>query len=538
MNYVCHQDGSLRNITLYFSAMHLSNILYAFLSIMILLHEEALCQWVLDKYKDYINPISDTLIEDVRVRFVTFITIFIVGGWLIREYREAVRLHFNSCILLLFSLAFISLAPFDYTCRCLQWELVSFLSFFLIVSIRNSLGKRKENIREVQANKGFLNDQPLQVGHADDIDTNINQYAGIVIDRLWNTDLSNTAFCLGITGSWGCGKSTFLNVLKHQLDMKHKDQYISMDFNAWGYPSKEALQSAFIDELRNHLSPYNLDIANDLNDYMQVVEENSDGALKMFLSLFKRRKGLMATKEAINDAIEAIQKPLFVWIDDVDRLDKGEILAVLKLIRNTANFKSLVFVMAYDKHYVCQTLGEMAHGYLQKVVNVELSLPMIDKSKYVDRFATKLKELTGINPTPIRVEQEVEKTLAKHLTTFRKVIVLTNEIAVNLQGYVVNNAVQGIYLRDFILLELLRFENNKLYSKLRDKTFDFLDYKPEADFSFVIKEDANIYGTETDIIDLLFRETSWHIEELLGFIMQITFTNISNSILRNILSLR
>lgn len=45
-----------------------------------------------------------------------------------------------------------------------------------------------------------------------------------------------------------------------------------------------------------------------------------------------------------------------VVIDDLDRLEGTELMAVLKLIRITANFKNLIFIVAYDKGFVANAL--------------------------------------------------------------------------------------------------------------------------------------------------------------------------------------
>lgn len=66
-------------------------------------------------------------------------------------------------------------------------------------------------------------------------------------------------------------------------------------------------------------------------------------------------------------------------IDDLDRLDADEILEVLKLIRNTANFPYLKFVVACDRKYVIEQLRSRAidEKYLEKIFMVDFQLPQV-----------------------------------------------------------------------------------------------------------------------------------------------------------------
>ena len=50
-------------------------------------------------------------------------------------------------------------------------------------------------------------------------------------------------------------------------------------------------------------------------------------------------------------------------------MESGEILEVLKLIRNNANFPHLKFIVAYDKEYVTNQIREITKkdGYLNKI---------------------------------------------------------------------------------------------------------------------------------------------------------------------------
>ncbi|WP_422653172.1 hypothetical protein IZU89_15130 [Cellulophaga lytica] len=58
----------------------------------------------------------------------------------------------------------------------------------------------------------------------------------------------------------------------------------------------------------------------------------------------------------INLTLKDLNKRFVVFVDDLDRLSNKEVLQVLKLVRNTANFKNFIFIVALDKDYILNEL--------------------------------------------------------------------------------------------------------------------------------------------------------------------------------------
>ena len=82
----------------------------------------------------------------------------------------------------------------------------------------------------------------------------------------------------------------------------------------------------------------------------------------------------------IQAALRELQKPIVVVIDDIDRLDTREIQDVFKLVRLTANFPNVIYVLAFDRRRVEEALGEEGipgRDYLEKIVQVGIDLPSV-----------------------------------------------------------------------------------------------------------------------------------------------------------------
>jgi len=60
------------------------------------------------------------------------------------------------------------------------------------------------------------------------------------------------------------------------------------------------------------------------------------------------KESLDEIKQRIESYITQTKKKIIILIDDIDRLQSKEILLVFKLVRITANFKKIIFILAFD----------------------------------------------------------------------------------------------------------------------------------------------------------------------------------------------
>ncbi len=88
-------------------------------------------------------------------------------------------------------------------------------------------------------------------------------------------------------------------------------------------------------------------------------------------------------KQRIGTALISSGKRVVVFIDDIDRLDRREIHAILKLIKLSASFSNTAYVLAFDDEVVAASLGERygagdpaaGRSFLEKIIQVPLHLP-------------------------------------------------------------------------------------------------------------------------------------------------------------------
>jgi len=80
------------------------------------------------------------------------------------------------------------------------------------------------------------------------------EYADLLAETIKGQSRENS-FVIAVTGSWGCGKTTLMNLTLDRLD---NDKFIKVVFKAWRYTKEDAIWRGFfisiIESLRKHLS--------------------------------------------------------------------------------------------------------------------------------------------------------------------------------------------------------------------------------------------------------------------------------------------
>lgn len=256
-----------------------------------------------------------------------------------------------------------------------KWLLIAACMVILFKDINNIFRTIKRykpfKYSSHDSSKGFT-------GLTDDekmIDNGWENYSNVLISRLENTDLSQENFAIGITGSWGTGKTTFLKTFKNSMD----NHFIIVDFEAWQSNSPAMLIKDFFHCLSSTLGASGSKL--DVSRYLKVLKDyDNSGTLNILHSLYpSENPSIILEKEKIEQQLALLNKPVVILIDDADRMERNELMELLRIIRVTANFKNIIFVVTYDKNYVIEMIEtkgiKRGSEYLRKIFPLEISLP-------------------------------------------------------------------------------------------------------------------------------------------------------------------
>ena len=196
---------------------------------------------------------------------------------------------------------------------------------------------------------------------------------------------------VGVLGPWGSGKTSFVNLARPELEQAG---VAVLDFNPWMFSGAEQLIDSFFIELSAQLKlrPELGVVGKDLEEYGELFSglvwipvvgpwvERGRTATKSFAKILQRRKeGVGARRAKVQKALEELKTPLVIIVDDIDRLSSSEIRDIFKLVRLTANFPNVIYVLCFDRIRVETALAEAGlsgRDYIEKILQVTTDIPL------------------------------------------------------------------------------------------------------------------------------------------------------------------
>jgi len=321
--------------------------------------------------------------------------------------------------------------------------------------------------------------------------------ATVIADYL-NNDLVSNSQVLAITGSWGSGKSSLMNLVEGRIRSTSGPRAICpivINFNPWYFNSVEDLIRAFFGAIGRELldstsEPNAAELAKStihhLANLSQVVLGIMSEAEVPLAGKGKRIAGLLSrwSKKSqqneptsvdqlrirISGLLERINKRVFVFIDDIDRLELGPLLQLLKLLRLTGSLTNITYIVAYDKTVVSTVIereyGLSGEDYMAKICQAEFPVPPVNEFRRRHAIAAIWHDITYKTDAPDQSERFWEiyqRGLSRLFATPRDI----NRWRLNLA--LVTPLIQGeVNSADFASLEALRIHRYPVYSKLRD----------------------------------------------------------------------
>lgn len=337
----------------------------------------------------------------------------------------------------------------------------------------------------------------------------------------------NECKVISIHSPWGTGKTTFIEMWKMYLskEVNLKDRYHTIYFNAWeNDDSKNPLVSILIElneipefksstvgkeliKIGNVLStkapkfflkallgflPLDTNIKKEINSFLGSIIE--DGmTLDTLKEVFKNQSKLEEASEKFSDFnIELIRKKvkkLFIqnlqkfqeetgkkilfFVDELDRCRPTFAIETLETIKHLFSVENYTFILAWDLEQLSYSIGTVygssmdTGGYLRRFVDLECSLPKVDKLRYIRHLIKEdayiynlLKPLLNAFDFSLR---DLEKII--------NVIKINNNFenfSSNIQ-YLNYNQAEYFFIIGCLLF-LLKYKNPVLYIKLKNKT--------------------------------------------------------------------
>ena len=258
-------------------------------------------------------------------------------------------------------------------------------------------------------------DMPLQPTSALERDKLSRKgFAGIAASALRKVP-SSAGLVVSIEGAWGSGKTSVLAMIEALLvEDREAATPVIVHFNPWLVGEKDALLRHFLSRIASaiKLNDHSKDgkkVAREIKAYAKVFDlvKLIPGA-EPWASMIKsvvvaagdatesiseyKTPDVEVYKQRVEIALRKFDRPIIVFIDDIDRLFPSEVFEMVRIIKAVGGLPHLGYVVAWDSGYVSSALDGLgvphAVSYLDKVVQVRMPLPslsLVARRKLIDK---------------------------------------------------------------------------------------------------------------------------------------------------------
>ena len=272
--------------------------------------------------------------------------------------------------------------------------------------------------RKAASTINYFADNPISTASEDLLQR--SKFVERIVREIDMIDASQ-GYVLAVMGQWGSGKTSVLNLVKEQLS---NSGTILVEYNPWLLSGVEELVDGLFREINAKLNKKGVKYRAAIDkiiDYgemltpltsVPVVGAWANGVLTPFQVMAKHRNlrttSVVEQKEQVAEALTNMDSSIVVIVDDIDRLDKVEVREIFKLVRLTANFPNVIYLLSFDRIRVENALtedGVPGRAYLEKIVQNGFEIPLIPRKVLTREVAQALD--SALEQVKVRLDREV-----------------------------------------------------------------------------------------------------------------------------------
>ena len=303
----------------------------------------------------------------------------------------------------------------------------------------------------MEKNIGVI-DEPVAPGASDNLD--INTHSRALIRFIQDT---KTPITVGIQGEWGSGKTSLINSIHHAFDGDEK-KVKQIWINSWEYsllstPEEALLKivSRIIDELID--ADKNAELKEKFNKVTKTIFQ---GAIRVGAQVTLGNEAANVANELLNSSsqsISALRKQLdevvdalaqrssnpyekvIIYVDDLDRIEPKNAVAILELLKNIFSVPKCVFILAIDYQVVVKGLehkfGKQTpenewefRAFFDKIIQLPFMMPMgqYNIGKYVNSLLVDIGFVEGKGLDDEAVREIILRTIGGNPRSIKRLV--------------------------------------------------------------------------------------------------------------------
>lgn len=298
------------------------------------------------------------------------------------------------------------------------------------------------------------------------------------------------SYAIGITGKWGDGKTSLLNMIRSEITKL--PECLIIEFNPWLSSNVNNIIEDYFLLLQNEISNFTSELGYTIDDYASKLKiSDSKQIIDSIREITNKKSSSDQKYRIIRDILNLINKKIVVLIDDIDRLEKKEVVEVIKLIRNSGSFYNTIFIVTYDREYINKAIQDITDQnideYLDKIFQIEINVPPI-RNEFISEYIRKKlishfpKHENEIQEAISLLQNIQSGNLLSFLMIDKKIPSYTNYLGVYIRNYrdavrfinsisIFYNNIQGeISLSELMILHLIKLKFKVVYENLINKS--------------------------------------------------------------------
>ncbi len=233
------------------------------------------------------------------------------------------------------------------------------------------------------------------------------------------------SYTLCINGTWGSGKTSFVNLIIHHLKDSielDNEKIIIINFDTSLFQNSKEMISEYFKQLFSILNKEKrINKSNEFNklvksfieygDKISLSIESFSNESNLFVKFWEKIKSiyniwfnqshvkltLQESKDKLSELLLKSEYKFLVIIDDMDRLPKKQVRRIFQLIYSLCKLPNHTFILPFDKKIVSNCINnaygiENGESYIEKIIQREIKVPEIEEKKIKDSLSETISE--------------------------------------------------------------------------------------------------------------------------------------------------
>lgn len=358
-------------------------------------------------------------------------------------------------------------------------------------------------------------------------------------------------YIISLSSKWGEGKTSAINLILEELS--NNQDFVPIYVSAWALngdyevilwdilnqTSKKVLNKknvkrksarfgGILDRFSKAELPFQLDTTIDINGNGRNETRLSSGkfinTISYISQILASSDSILKARKRVEDSIKG--KKVIVFVDDLDRLNGKQIIAILRALSTVADYGGMMYVLSFDKQYIISAIEEYlpknqnGEDFLEKIIQVPINLPSLTQEMIDNNLIKKLNALLSEYDVVLE-SNEVKRFqrlyywgVNRYINSPRAIKKIINTLRFKLP--VVKDELNIV---DVIILEIIRVFDEKFYHSIKLNVGLLIFSKSKYSKKFFVeannsKRKADIeniftpHDKELEVLKILFPEVN------------------------------